>query len=235
MCSNVGRARRGGPLLALTLAACVGAAGDAGRTAGANAPVVIPAGDGATSAPADTLPARDTVRAGDTIPGASKGTGGRPTPLPMPPEPADPADRGRGAADDTARGVVAVVGAAPLTEIVLRRAAGGALRLAGAHVPALRRLAGVELWVRGTPVAAPRPSIDVAQFAVRAVDGVPALDGVLADERGRVVLVTADGRRQALEHPPAELRDQVGARVWITGTTPGEVASYGIIRPPSGN
>jgi len=220
-------------MLALALAACGGAAGDArdeGGTAGARAGAVIPAGAGATSAPAEP-PARDTMPAGDTLAGASGGPGGRPTPLPMPP-PADTSDRvapGTGAGRDTARGIVAIVGAAPLTDVVLRTGS-GAVRLAGAQLPQLRRLAGVELWVRGTPVAAPRPSLEVAQFTVRAVDGVPALDGVLAEDQGRVVLVTADGRRQVLDHPPAQLRDQLGARVWITGTAPGEVASYGVIR-----
>ena len=57
----------------------------------------------------------------------------------------------------------------------------------------------------------------VTQFAVRTVDGIPALDGTLAAEGERLVLVTADGQRHPIAHPPDALRAHVGGRVWVSG------------------
>jgi hypothetical protein len=184
------------------------------------------ASSGATTA---TMP-RDSV--GNT----GRGPGGRPTPLPMPPAPDSGRPPNSASAPqgerDTLRGIVAVVGSAPMTEVVLRTATRGTVRLVGAAGEALRRLAGVELMVRGRAAAGgPRAAFDVAGFAVRAVDGVPARDGTLVEERDGWFLVAADGARHRLADPPAALREHAGARVWVAGVGEGSVASFGVITP----
>jgi hypothetical protein len=193
---------------------------DPGTTSGAAAG----ASSGATAA---SLPR-------DSVANTGRGPGGRPTPLPMPqPDSGRPPD---GAAApqgerDTLRGIVAVVGSVPMTEVVLRTATRGTVRLVGAAAGALRRLSGVELMVRGRAADGPRAAFEVAGFAVRAVDGVPARDGTLVEERGSWFLVTADGGRHRLAAPPDALREQVGARVWVAGAAEGSVASFGVITP----
>jgi len=143
-------------------------------------------------------------------------------------------DAASAAAVDTLRGTVAVVGALPLTRVVLRPEGGGAdIELIGAQRDALARVAGAEVRVvgrqaRGTAAA---PALEVTSFAVTAVDGQPAVDGRLEREEGRLVLVTSDGRRIRLVQPPAALEDWVGARVWIAGPLDREPQAFGLIEP----
>ena len=138
------------------------------------------------------------------------------------------------AAVDTLRGTVAVVGAAPVTRVVLRPAGGGAdIELVGAQRDALARVAGAEVRVAGrhTRGTASAPALEVASFAVTAVDGQPAVDGRLEREGGQLVLVTADGRRIRLVQPPAALADLVGGRVWVAGPLDREPQAFGLIEP----
>jgi hypothetical protein len=135
---------------------------------------------------------------------------------------------------DTLRGTVAVVGAAPLGRVVLRPAAGGAeVELVGPQREALARVAGAEVVAVGRPApgTAPGPALEAASFTVTAVDGQPAVDGRLEREAGRLVLVTADGRRIRLVRPPAALEAWVGARVWVAGPLDREPQAFGMIEP----
>ncbi|MFO7260687.1 MAG: hypothetical protein DIU52_006005 [bacterium] len=143
-------------------------------------------------------------------------------------------DAASAAAVDTLSGTVAVVGAAPLTRVVLRPAGGGGdIELLGAQRDALARLAGAEVRVSGRPTqgTASAPALEVASFAVTAVDGQPAVDGRLERADGELVLVTSDGRRIRLVQPPAALQDWVGARVWIAGPLDREPQAFGLIEP----
>ena len=143
-------------------------------------------------------------------------------------------DAASAAAVDTLRGTVAIVGADPLTRVVLRPAGGGAdVELVGAQREALGRLAGAEVRVAGRQArgTASAPALEVASFAVTAVDGQPAVDGRLEREGGDLVLVTADGRRIRLVQPPAALQDWVGARVWVAGPLDREPQAFGLIEP----
>jgi hypothetical protein len=121
--------------------------------------------------------------------------------------------------------------------VVLRPSGGGAsIALTGPRSATLAKLSGVEVWVAGTPGAAPgrplpRRSINVAKFGVRSVDGVPAVDGRLEAEGTQLVLVTADGARHPLVRPPAALRSRVGAHVWIAGPLDRPVTTFGVIEP----
>jgi hypothetical protein len=131
---------------------------------------------------------------------------------------------------DTARGIVAVVGAIPITEVVLRPAGGQQIALTGPLAREIGVASGADVWVRGRRVDA--RTIDVAAYAVRSVDGVTAITGTLAADGDRLVLVTDDGRRHPIARPPEPLRQLVGARVWVSGDPSTTISTYGVLRRP---
>jgi hypothetical protein len=133
------------------------------------------------------------------------------------------------ASSDTARGIVAVVGSLPITEVILRPASGRPITLSGPLAKEIGVASGADVWVRGRRVDA--RTIDVAGYAVRSVDGVTAITGTLTADGDRLVLVTDDGRRHAIARPPSPLREHVGARVWITGDLGSAINAYGVLRP----
>lgn len=128
---------------------------------------------------------------------------------------------------DTLRGTVRVVGADPVTMVVLTTDQ-GSVTLRGEATDALRRVNGLVVRVRGT---LRDNAMDVTAFRVREVDGMPAADGVLELEGETAVLVTPDGRRIRYTPVPVALRSRVGARVWIAGTEGGEPQAWGVIDP----
>jgi hypothetical protein len=206
----------------LVIVLCLLACGDrqrGGADSISDSAVVAPAaGDSATPAPAPgatgmALPRDSAVD--------SAGVPRRPTPLPMP----------QGSTRDTLRGTIAVVGSEPMVQVDLRTDQGRHVHLVGDHQIVLRRLSGAEIWVQGHPTEGMRPGFDVRRFAVRSVDGVRAADGILGSAGGRFHLQTTEGKRVSLEAVPPALRDQIGARIWISGDPPSTIAAYGIIIP----
>jgi hypothetical protein len=141
--------------------------------------------------------------------------------------PRDPAPPASSPGRESMRGVVRVVGSEPLTQVVLRDAAGSERRLTGPMLAALRRVSGVEVSVIGRE--AERGALQVDSFTVRAVDGEPAIDGTVAIEGNDVFIVTATGRVR-LGNPPSELREIPGARVWVSGPAATGPHVYGIIQ-----
>lgn len=139
---------------------------------------------------------------------------------------AAPADAARAAAD-TLRGTVQVVGSEPVTSVVLAPAGGGADVVLEGDRRVLDRLAGLEVMVRGERVAGGR--LRVTRTEVRAANGIPAVDGVLARDAGRDVLVMRDGTRRVVARLPEALRDAVGSRVWLAGPLDGDIDSFGIV------
>jgi hypothetical protein len=134
------------------------------------------------------------------------------------------------AAADTLRGTVDVVGSEPGTWVVLRMDGGArAVTLLGERA-VLERLAGIEVAVWG---ALERPGVfRVERVEVRAADGVPAVDGVLARQGAGWVLVTHDGRRLPVARLPASLVGMEGARVWLAGPLDRDPDSSGVIADP---
>jgi hypothetical protein len=130
------------------------------------------------------------------------------------------------AASDTLRGRVEVVGSEPGTSIALLDGRGGAVTLEGERA-VLTQLAALEVMVRGRPDG-PR-TFRVNRVSVRAAEGVPAVDGVLARDGGRDVLVMEDGRRVPLVATPAALRGKYGARIWLAGPLDRAPDTFGII------
>jgi hypothetical protein len=142
------------------------------------------------------------------------------------PADAAPAGAGGAAAEDTLRGTVRVTGSEPAVTYVVEDAAGRHTPLEG-DPAVLRRLDGLEVAVRGE--ARGTAPFRVTRTEVRAVNGVPAMDGVLAREDGRDVLLSRDGTRHVIVRLPAGLRGAVGSRVWLAGPLDGDIDSFGII------
>lgn len=151
------------------------------------------------------------------------------------------APEGRGA-PDTARGLLERIGNEPLASLVLRRGEAAGLALESAEMDLLVAVVGTEIVVAGqltdrvdhtaSPVGL--PVFEVAWFEVRAVEGVPALDGALESDGSVWFLRTRDGVRHALRHVPPSLTSRAGARVFLAGPPDQAPAGYGVIQagPP---
>jgi hypothetical protein len=129
---------------------------------------------------------------------------------------------------DTLRGVVLLVGAVPQTMVALRTAE-GTLTIGGMAEADLRSVVGAEIYAEGRRGADPLSAILVDRFLVRAVDGVPARDGILEAEGESIVLRLADGSSSPIVNPPAALRTHVGQRVWLTGSASASPEAWGVI------
>lgn len=123
---------------------------------------------------------------------------------------------------DSLRGVLTYQGTEPARQVVLQTAE-ATVALSGMATTGMSRLVGKEVVVRGVKVT-PR-DIVVSDYIVRAVDGVPAFDGVL-DAEGALRLTDGSGVRRLTV--PAPLRAYVGARVWIA-MRDGAAVNYGIV------
>lgn len=204
----------------------LGCSGDGARRsadgAGSGAGVGSTVAGSATGADSSTV-SSSSVELSDTI-NSRPGT----QPHPARPSGSGGAASAGGATDDTLRGVIAVVGSEPATTVTLRPSDGGPSRtLVGPSVSALRTLSGADVWLRAT--ARSGEAVVVSRFAVRSVDGVPAVDGVLELRGADLVLHTVEGSRLRIVAPPPALRDRVGARVWIAGPLHRSPAAYGVI------
>jgi hypothetical protein len=129
---------------------------------------------------------------------------------------------------DSARGIAAVVGSIPVTQVVVRPTSGRPVTVTGPLASEIGVASGADVLVRGRRAA--DGSIEATSYVVRSVDGVPAITGTLTADGDRLVLVTDDGRRHALARPPAPLRQHIGARIWITGDPAGAIGSFGVLR-----
>jgi len=125
---------------------------------------------------------------------------------------AKPSDRSRG---DTVRGVIVMVNAGQARHVALRDDNGATtIALSGMATTGLSKLVGAELMIRGVKTG-PR-DIVVSEYFVRAMDGVPAIDGRLSTTSAGSWLEMSDGSgRRRLSSVPAALQGQEGARVWI--------------------
>jgi hypothetical protein len=143
-----------------------------------------------------------------------------PTPIPTPaPTPVPPISDARARAralGDTVRGVVAVVGAASMSQVTIQVAQGGSVMLNGMAVGDIGRLAGAEVVARG--VRTSPGELVVADYSVRRIDGVDATDGLLIAAADGLMLSMRDGERRRVSNAPAGLQALVGTRVWIAGS-----------------
>ncbi|MDH3456357.1 MAG: hypothetical protein OER90_05900 [Gemmatimonadota bacterium] len=138
--------------------------------------------------------------------------------------------------DSVVVGVVRMVGAMPLEQLVLQ-AGGSSVSLRGMLRDELKNLEGAELRAWGKPVdnAPPTPprALDVAGYEIVSVGGAKPVVGILSLREGALHVVGTDTLR--LEAAPERLRTKPGAKVWLVGTRDGStlrVQSYGIVREP---
>lgn len=180
------------------------------------------AGPGTSSAAG--APSGRPTRAVTTAPGASGATAGSGAGGPSNAMSIRPA-----AGTDTLRGIVRVVGASADQQPVLRPNGGGAMiALAGPLAPTLSKVNGADVWVSG--VRQGTRAFNVDRFVVRAVGGVPAMDGTLvARDGGLAIMITGEHTEHPITNPPAALESRVGQRVWITGDPQKTVAAFGVI------
>ena len=142
--------------------------------------------------------------------------------------PIDPSKRVKA---DTVRGVLTVVGTSTVPQVVLLADDGNKqIALSGMATTGLSKLAGAEVVVRGFLVS-PRDVV-VSDFIVRAVNKIPAYDGVLDQVDGAWTLVLTDGSgRKRLPVVPATLRSYPGLRVWVSFRPGSDTPdSYGLVR-----
>jgi hypothetical protein len=139
---------------------------------------------------------------------------------------------------DSIRGIVERVGSEPTTQLIARPAHGSPCTLATSGASALSETEGLELVMwgeRATPAMQTAPGLTctftVTRFAVRAVSGIAAVDGLLRAEGASFALETADGRRHALLGVPSSLRSHVGARIYWAGPLDRAPEAYGVLAP----
>jgi hypothetical protein len=201
--------------LMLALSACSGRdaetdeAAIASDSAAAAAPIVAPPPDSMPSPPAARSPVRPPSAPADKNPSVPRRTPGAGLLVDAP--------------LDTARGVIALVGAEPNVSVQLRGDAGGPVTLVGA--PTLASLSGLELWVAGRRSGG---VYEVRDFVVRAADGVPALDGILTERAGGLALALTNGDTTPISGAPEAIRPFIGKRVWVTLAN-GEVQTFGVV------
>lgn len=116
---------------------------------------------------------------------------------------------------------------------ILEQDGAASVRLTGSLEPELENLAGGTVQVSGIWSAIHGGSLDVLEYRLVRIDEAEPFVGVLRDRAGELWL---DGERSVrLPAAPAELRQHIGARLWVVGERAGEDAirlqSYGVIRP----
>ncbi len=143
-------------------------------------------------------------------------------------------------AADSVRGIIESVGSEPKTQLILRRHDRSSCAVTasfGARTTAA--LAGLEVTLWGAQSNAAPPmvpgtscAVHATRFAVRAADGVPAVDGILRRDGAGFTLELARGDRRALRGVPAVLRAHVGARIFWAGPLDRAPAAYGVLAEP---
>lgn len=211
--------------LAAFTGGCGGGTPAPDSTIGAEAAGAETGSSTAAAVEADT--ARPVGTVSPVMPVPTPGAATRPRPA-APDGGAGGAAPAQAASTDSVRGIVSAVGSFPMTSVVVRPASGDAITITGPLAGEIARAAGAEVWVSGDRAAR---SIAARSYAVRTVDGEPAVDGILERDGDGLVLVTRSGRRP-IARPLQALRGMIGARVWLVGPLDGTITSYGILREP---
>lgn len=184
---------------------------------------------------------RDAARPAASAGDSAQGTTVTPTSLPtdtsaVAARPAASSGRPTRANEDSLRGVIERVGNEPRTTRVIRIGTGARCTVVGTGVPAAAE--GMELALWGQLIGAPTATgaactLTPSRYAVRAVDGIAAHDGVLRENGAAFTLELADGATLPLRDVPMAWRGQGGARVFWAGATDRAPQAYGILAPAS--
>ena len=133
-------------------------------------------------------------------------------------------------AGDSLRGMVKMDGSGPGSRpILLMNRGKTVVTLSGMGTDGLRQVLGSEVVVRGMRVSP--GDIVVSSFSVRAVNGIPTIDGRLMKSSGGWTIELSDksGVRKLASVPEA-LQAFEGARVWVAEEAKNAVPQlYGVI------
>ena len=130
----------------------------------------------------------------------------------------------------TIAGRVSVTGSGADQLVELRDGFNNLYRLVGSEAGALANVDDADVVVRGTFDA--NPGFVVDEFQVLAMNGRPALDGVLEETDEGFALRLGDGSLRVVPGPSAECAEHVGARLWVTGwegEDDSEAIQFGVI------
>ena len=215
-------------LTLLIVGACGGDRGDsrAEPSSSVESSAITTARD--TADPPEAAPSSRSDSSPGGEPRADTATSRRRTPAARPPAPGKPRPSPPESGLTELRGTITVVGNAPVTQVLLLAAGGASHSLAGPELSSLRRVAGLEVVLRGSSSSG--GELVVRDFTVVSADGQPALDGMLEHEGSTLHLRTAD-RRIPLANPPHDFHALVGARVWLTGDPGRGPHTFGVITP----
>lgn len=138
---------------------------------------------------------------------------------------------------DSLRGVIAVVGAMPLTDLVIKLENNQATKLKASPeiYESLTHLSALTVLVKGQNQKIDqghyRNIFTVTSFKAISSGGVPVEDGIIIiDNKGNLLLQTDHGSL-ALSNPPAAFRTKIGARVFV-GVPLDNPPVYGFITTP---
>jgi hypothetical protein len=105
---------------------------------------------------------------------------------------------------------------------------GSTILLEGPQTRMLGELLGAEIRILGTADEFAGARLWVIEFRVLAVDGIPALDGMLGYDDEGFAIVSAEGAYTSLAEIPEDLMTRLGKRVWLT-LRDGAWVRYGVI------
>jgi hypothetical protein len=92
----------------------------------------------------------------------------------------------------------------------------------------LGELLGAEIRILGTADEFAGARLWVIEFRVLAVDGIPALDGMLDYGEEGFTIRTGEGEATSLAEIPEDLMSHIGKRVWLS-LREGAWVRYGVI------
>jgi hypothetical protein len=127
-------------------------------------------------------------------------------------------------------GIVRVAGSTPNVQVIIEplEAAEAPVEVRGDYRAELLRLDGARVRASGRRSAATQ--LTVADYTLQEIGGHVPLVGVLQASADAVTLQPAGGDVVVLRAAPADLKAQIGAKVWVILDENGAVAGYGVIR-----
>jgi hypothetical protein len=125
---------------------------------------------------------------------------------------------------------VRVAGNTPNVQVIIEPlgAAEAPVEVRGDYRSELIRLDGAKVSVSGTRSA--MNQLTVADYTLQEIGGHVPLVGVLQAGAQAVTLHPASGDVVILRAAPADLKAQIGAKVWVILDDNGAVTGYGVIR-----
>ena len=111
---------------------------------------------------------------------------------------------------------------------------GGIVEIVGSEARRLAPLYGALVQVRGywsydILEDAVGPALQAEVFLVLAVEGRPAMDGLLGEDEGRYYLQLTAGDVHWFEEGPSDFADNIGRRIWVTGSMEDPPLTFGVI------